>query len=203
MKKRAGILLVMVLSVILTGMRIWRVNQGIVMPEKREWRIGEIVPLADNYFLEEFEICEGYEVCVDEAKLLRVEDYLEKYGAPDRASWERENGVTLPEYVYDVTLTFYNTNKTETEGGIDLFNYVLCATDFTIPFCEELYATINCEKAGGSPMFSLRPDSEMTFSVPYGVFLSERSSYLNEKVLSERELYYVVSLYPVENRIRI
>ncbi len=201
--KILGILLAVILPAVVLGIRIRHVNQGIVLPEIRESEIGERIALHDNYFLEEYEICEGYELRVDDAELLPVEEYLEKYGLSDKETWEREHEVTLPDQVYDLTLTFFNTNTEETECGIDLYNYALCAVDYTIPFCEALYAEVNSDKAGGSPMFSLRPDSEAEISVPYGIFFSENISYLDERAITGRELYYVVSLYPVQNQIRI
>ncbi len=199
----AGILLAGSLSAAAVGVRIWHVNQDIALPEIRESEIGERVALLDNYFLEEYEICEGYELRVDDAELLPVEEYLEKHGLSDKETWEREHEMTLPDQVYDLTLTFFNTNTEETECGIDLYNYALCAADYTIPFCDALYAEVNSDKAGGSPMFSLRPDSEATLFVPYGVFFSGNGSYLDERALDSRNLYYVVSLYPVQNQIRI
>lgn len=206
--KRKRYIFVIFLSIILLGIivgfRIWDVNHQIELPEVETYEIGEFVDLGSNIFLEEYEAANGYQVRVNSATLVTFEEFLEKHSLnADEVIKVEGNMDKLPDYIYDLNVTFVNTNVRENGCGINLENYCIYANNFSISIDAELYSFANEEKKSTSMMFSLQPESELDFCLPFAVVTSANNSYLSKEILQEQDLYLYVSLYPVQNQIKI
>lgn len=201
--KKIGIILSASVIAGILGLRIWQVNKNVEPPEVKNWQIGEMVPLEKNYFLEEYEICDGYEIRVNRAELLTYEEFLKRYSSEDSKKFIYSDDIMKPNYIYDINVTFRNTNKEALETGIDLGNYYLCATDYFLQVTSELYALANSEKRNTSLRFSLLPESELDFQLPFGIWTEAEGAYLTMDALEQRNLYLLASLYPVQNQILI
>lgn len=199
--KKASIIFVGIIVAFLLGEKIYAVNKVVCLPTVKEWQIGEWVPMEDNYFLEEYEICNGYEIRVNEAELLTCDEFLEKYFCDQEEIMQ--DGKLLPDMVYDVSVTVRNVNQEDADCGLDLSNNDLFATDFTLRVHPDLYALANAEKKNTTTMFSLQPESELDFQIPYGIATTAEHAYLTPDVLEERDLYLLISLYPVQNQVLI
>lgn len=199
--KKASIIFVSIIVAIFLSVRIYVVNKDICLPTVKEWQIGEWVPMEDNYFLEEYEICNGYEIRVNEAELLTCDEFLEKYSCDKEEIMQ--DGKPLPDMVYDINVTIRNVDQENTDCGLDLSNNDLYAVDFTLSVHSDLYALANAEKKNTTTMFSLQPGSELDFQIPYGIATTTRRAYLTVDVLEQRDLYLLLSLYPVQNQVLI
>ena len=195
-------------SLFITGlfltMRIYKVNQEIAYPEVVTWMPGEEVDLDKNYFYDTYEICEGYSVCVNDVQLLTCEEFVRKYGCGDSEIKKITDYCSVfPDMVYDVSITVKNKNKERQETGINFYDYNIYSKDYILSIDSYLYELANAEKKNQSPMFSLRPESELTFNLPYGVSTNSSVSYLSEDVLRKSRVYLLVSMYPIQNQILI
>ncbi len=189
------------IAVIALSARIYKVNQDVSLPPVKEWQIGEWVPMEDNYFMEEYEICNGYEIRVDGAEVLTCDEFLRKYNRDMETVLQ--DGALLPDMVYDISVTIRNTNRQETDCGLDLSNNALYASDFVLSINPELYEIANAENNIATLMFRLQPMSELEFHLPYGIAISAKSAYLKEDAVKERDMYLLLSLYPVQNQVVI
>lgn len=191
------------------GIRIWFVNKEVDLPPIHTFSTGEEVPIGDNIFLDGFENMDGYTVRVNQAEIIPYQEFLEKHSYLDneRNPLFEEDELFYPEMVYDLNLTIRNTNKTEDlaeHSGINFINYHLIGTDFSMQISEMLYLVANPDlEVGMSEGFRLRPESEMEFNLPFFFAPSANMFPIQTEAVRNDQVYLVVSLYPVVNRILI
>ncbi|HHU18990.1 MAG TPA: DUF5028 domain-containing protein [Bacilli bacterium] len=191
------------------GFRIWHVNQAVDLPPVNNYTIGEEVAIGDNVFLDNFENMKGYSVIVNQAEILPYEDFLEKYNYIDdeEAPLFEEGDTFYPEMVYDLNITVKNTNQTEDpmeHSGINFLHYNLYGTDLVLQISNMLYLVANPElEYGVTDGFRLRPNSEMDFNLPYFYSPSDIVQPIQTKAIERDQVYLVVSMHPVVNRILI
>ena len=199
-----------VLTVILLGgigFRIWDVNQAVELPPVNTYAIGEEVVIGDNIFLDDYENMEGYTVTVNQAEMLSYDDFLTKYDYDGDDLQLNENDYSYPETVYDLNLTIKNTNQTEDpreHKGISFLPYELIGTNIRLTASHELYPIANPElEHSAGEGFSLRPESEMDFNLPFNISSSRDYDPGQTEAIMNDQIYLIVSLYPEVNRILI
>lgn len=193
-----------ILSVLL-AFRIRQVNHGIILPKIESYEIGEAAELEENFFNYEYEICDGYSVRVNHAELLTYADFLKKHNyveMGEKPLIPRDSKI-FPDMVYDLHVTIRNNNTEANDSGVDLGNYSLYAKDFSLQLETPLYVAVNPQVEGGTIAFQLKPESEMDFNLPFGIPLYSNYAYLSEKIIREKELYLILSLYPVQKQVVI
>lgn len=189
---------------IFIGVRIYYINREIEYPQIMTWQIGEEVDLNKNYFYDISEQCEGYSVCVNEVQLLTCEEFMEKYGyGEEEIKALADYSSIFPDMVYDVSMTIRNKNKEKKETGINLYDYNIYAADYVLSIDSYLYELANAEKKTQSLMFSLQPESELVFHLPYSVAIYSPAAYVSEDILQTDKLYLLISMYPIQNQILI
>jgi hypothetical protein len=192
----------LVVALLLTG-RIWWLNTNAEQTQQIIWECGEFVDLKDNYFVDEYEIADGYRVRVNSYSVETYLEFLQRYAGEEAESLLVTSDYQAGDMVLTLNATFQNTNSFAQDIGIDLYNYCLYGTDYSLLLDDFLYSMSNAEKKSTSTMFSLQPDSELDFQLPYVIDITSKYSYLTMQDMQKEPLYLTVSLYPVENRITI
>ncbi|WP_062046895.1 DUF5028 domain-containing protein [Bacillus sp. JCM 19034] len=187
------------------SVRVWSINQNVPLPPVYTYKIGEEVAIENDIFLDAYENMNGYTVTVDEATILSIDDFIDKYDAYNRLEeWEGD----ITEMVYDLTITIKNTNVMDDPlddfNGMQLIHYNLIATNFTLSYNSELFQMANPDLAELDMMssFKLRPESEMQLHVPFP-FSPNSQLKSSVETIKNNDLYLYVSLYPNEKRILI
>lgn len=164
MKKKAAVLILAILIVAAWTVRFLHINSDTKDAKIEVHDMGETVAIEDNYFTESIEMMNGYEVTVNEAEVLELDEYLERYGIKEE-DIEDDFIREKVKRVYDVHLTI--RNKDNTEGGIYFPDYILQGIDQYTSINYELYKLSNPEVAGGEMSIALVTDSEMNFHLPF------------------------------------
>lgn len=203
-------IILIVLTVILLGgigFRIWDVNQAVELPPVHTYAIGEEVAIEDNIFLDDGENMEGYTVTVNHAEILSYDEFMIKYNYDGPDLDFDENDWFYPEMVYDLNITIKNTNQTEDPHEhkyVSFLHYELIGTDIRLTASSELYPIANPELDHHVVEgFTLRPDSEMSFNIPYNFSPSNNINPIKTETIIKDQIHLMVSLYPEVNRILI
>lgn len=208
MKRMLGCIVCFVL-IILFGVRVWYINRDIALPPVLIYEIGEEVPIEENYFLTPADgNMNGYSITVNSTEMFSYDEYLQKYGYSEDehgALFEKDD-LLYPEMVYDLYVTVKNTNTTAdptAKSGINFHFYNLVTTDYLLQISSPLYQISNSSLAEGMMSFSLRPESEMNFHLPF--YFSPSGIYAPIKIdeVLNDDLYLVLSLYPNQLQISL
>lgn len=198
---------VMVLLLIFgIGVRIWYVNKDLEVQKIETYAMGEEVALENNIFFDENEDMSDYSITVKNAEIVTYEEFLDKYQYKenDDDPLFEDDDMTFPEMIYDIDVIVRNVNKEENlQSGMSFLDYWLINSDLQLQTSSLLYEIANPSLPDGTMQFTLRPDTEMEFHLPF--YFQPTSNYNPVSVEEVRNgnLRLVVSLYPVQKEIII
>ncbi len=189
MKNKISVISISLLLVIVYISRVIYVNSNTIAPEIVKYKIGDEVPIEDDFFDQSSEKMNGYSIKVTDTDILTIDEFESKYG-------EYENEFHA-EYIYIVTAIFKNSNNSLGESaGIDLGQYILQQNSYINFIDREAYELIN---EFDSIKFALRENSEMEFVIPFDI----NSMYIDIEELKSGDPTLVVSLYPHKKVIKL
>lgn len=189
MKNKILVISISLLLVIVYISRVIYVNSNTLAPEIVRYKIGDEVPIKDDFFDQSSEKMNGYSIKVTDTDILTIDEFESKYG-------EYENEFHA-EYIYIVTAIFKNNNNSFGESaGIDLGQYILQQNSYINFIDREAYKLTN---EIDSIKFSLRENSEMEFVIPFDI----NSMYIDIEELKLGMPTLVVSLYPHKKIIEL
>lgn len=208
MRKRYRRTFIIIMGILLFGgiaIRIGVVNQKRHITEVKTYDMGERVELGEDYFLEEYEIARDYAITAEWAEIMSCEEFLKECGYEGSVDdLFPVKTLIFPEMVYVVDVTVENIGQEEKEErGINFSFFDLAAADYRLQISDELYAVANPQMENGTMMFRLRPQSKMSFRLPYYFSVTAPNSYLTPEEAMTDEIYMVLSIYPTQKQIRI
>lgn len=189
MKNKILVISISLLLVIVYISRVFYVNSNTLAPEIVKYKIGDEVPIEDDFFDQSSEKMNGYSIKVTDTNILTIDEFESKYG-------EYENEFHA-ECIYIVTAIIKNNNNSFGESaGIDLGQYILQQNSYINFIDREAYKLTN---EIDSIKFSLRENSEMEFIIPFDI----NSMYIDTEKLKLGMPTLVVSLYPHKKIIEL
>lgn len=199
MKKAVKTIIICTFTVTLISLwafRFYSVNQNVASPTTKIYAQGEVVPYENDFFHRDDESRNGYEITVVSATLMTYKKFVtlhnktEEYISSDKIH---------PVYIYDIEISVKNNNtQDDTTKGIDLINTRLVTTNDSMQVNEDLFDLLYPDLSGQFG-FSLRPESEMIFHLPYATYESD----LTEKKILSKDWYLLISMYPTKKMIRV
>ena len=151
----AALLLISIL-----GVRIWYINSSVITIPVETYKVGEWVELDGAFQDVSYENTDGYSLRVKSAAIKSYSDFVREYGESE--DYMEED--IRPELVLDVEFEF--SNKGNTEGQIELFQYFVEGRYFTmVPNSSLWFLTV--PKGEGQMGFVLDQDTSFEFHVPY------------------------------------
>ena len=183
----AALLLISIL-----GVRIWYINSSVITIPVETYKVGEWVELDGAFQDVSYENTDGYSLRVKSAAIKSYSDFVREYGESE--DYMEED--IRPELVLDVEFEF--SNKGNTEGQIELFQYFVEGRYFTmVPNSSLWFLTV--PKGEGQMGFVLDQDTSFEFHVPY-IFRQMGSVELTgEKI----HIHIIASRAPVKKMIEI
>lgn len=189
MKNKILVISISLLLVIVYISRVIYVNSNTLAPEIVKYKIGDEVPIGDDFFDQSSEKMKGYSIKVTDTDILTIDEFESKYG-------EYKNEYNS-EYIYLITAVFKNNNNFLGESaGIDLGQYILQENSYINYIDREAYQLTN---ENDSIKFSLRENSQMEFIIPFDI----NSMYIDIEELKSGMPTLVVSLYPHKKIIEL
>ncbi len=197
MTKRKVLLFVIAGIFIAWFLIVIKVNATCERQVIKEYEIGDIVPFGQNYYEDEYEIIDGYELQVISANVYKYEDYL------SLMSISGDENAFHSKYIYDLEICFYNLDQ-EGERGINLISTYLASYDnrlaINIDLLTEIYPQL-----GYSPMeFRIRPGTSMVMHIPFQMEPVSSFYVQDEEVyFYNNDFYLNVTQYPEKQIVRI
>ena len=197
---------VVIMSVVI--FRIFQVNQNLEVTEVLNYNMGEEVSIGSNYFEDSTELMDGYSITANSATIYTFDDYLEKINLSSedaKTLFLEYDDNNFPDTVYEIELTVRNNNVEITDGGINFFKYSLYGVDYKIQLSSPLFAKLNptVNVSQGFIGFSLRPESEMKFFLPFAIRQGNKIKTIDtEKILND-SIVLPICLYPKQKQILI
>lgn len=181
----AALLLISIL-----GVRIWYINSSVITIPVETYKVGEWVELDGAFQDVSYENTDGYSLRVKSAAIKSYSDFVREYGESE--DYMEED--IRPELVLDVEFEF--SNKGNTEGQIELFQYFVEGRYFTmVPNSSLWFLTV--PKGEGQMGFVLDQDTSFEFHVPY-IFRQ-----MGSVELTGEKIHIIASRAPVKKMIEI
>lgn len=201
-KSAAGVCAVIcVLAVICgIGLRIYKVNTECEKPVVRVFEQGETAAVGNNYAYSVLEQTEGYEFVVQGGTVVTLTEFLDYYGESPHYLKEQRASTYEPRYVYILKVLIRNVNN-QNEKGFNLMDTPLIADNVQLQVNPDLYELMY-PKFGYAYAFMLRPGTEMVLYFPYTA-AAGTDEYCDYDFYNNRKLYFVISWYPEEIRMRV
>jgi len=194
MKKRLVIVFVVLFLALCLGRFIW-FNEKYPDVTRMYYGQGEFVPLEkDVVYIDQMD---GYEVRVNGAQVMYLEDFFQKYSVTEEQKAELYEGYMVPpEALYDITITLKNVDNTET--GISFADWVIQSDDIWCDFHDVLYRIAN--PGVDTSHVALRTGSEMEFHLIYNL---REERFLPEvwQNIQNYPMWITITCYPVKKMI--
>lgn len=172
------------------GFRIWYINSSVITIPVETYKVGEWVELDGAFQDVSYENTDGYSLRVKSAAIKSYSDFVREYGESE--DYMEED--IRPELVLDVEFEF--SNKGNTEGQIELFQYFVEGRYFTmVPNSSLWFLTV--PKGEGQMGFVLDQDTSFEFHVPY-IFRQ-----MGSVELTGEKIHIIASRAPVKKMIEI
>lgn len=183
------------------GLRIYKVNEECEKPVVRVFEQGETAARGYNYAETNHEGGNGYEFIVQGGTITTPDEILEYYGKDPGYYKEKGGSAFKPTYVYMLKVLIRNVNE-QNQKGVQLLSTPLIADNVQLMvnhvLLEIMYPTFG-EYYG----FAVRPGSETVLYLPFAASNSTYDEYCDYDFYTKRKLYYVISWYPEEIRMRV
>lgn len=168
----------------------WYINSSVITIPVETYKVGEWVELDGAFQDVSYENTDGYSLRVKSAAIKSYSDFVREYGESE--DYMEED--IRPELVLDVEFEF--SNKGNTEGQIELFQYFVEGRYFTmVPNSSLWFLTV--PKGEGQMGFVLDQDTSFEFHVPY-IFRQ-----MGSVELTGEKIHIIASRAPVKKMIEI
>lgn len=199
MKKIIAIIITIFL-VFAWGIRFYLVNKDVEKPNIQVFQKGITVPVEKDFFENSYnEDMDGYTFKILEASIMSSKDYFEYYHAEEQLNEDQLDEITrFTDYYYVVKVSIGNSGETFSDKkGISLGNCCLKGTTYILSLDETAFNVANPNMQG--PAFSLNPNTEKEFIIPFTV-ISELTSY---KSLQKDPPKLQISLFPTQKLLEL
>lgn len=203
MKKRI-ILICLAVLVCLSGIvvRIWYVNKDREERVIKIYPMGEMAPFEDDFYHLSGEIRDQYEIRVNWAIAMPVEEYLKSKGLTKEEVWPDVNNITD---ILDVNVTIRNNTSSDVdveddEQFFDFFNAEIENEGNSYQVDSELLWTLYPQINQGMFGFKIKPGTEYTMHLPYRVLDWQMTD--SEKIKNSKN-YMRMSQYPTKKLLEI
>ena len=136
--------------------RYLAVNERVPNVPLTVYHKGEMVAMERDILMESS--MEGYEIQINEAKVLTYEKFLKKYNAEDEYTH-------IPDKVYDVSVTLKNVNADD-GIGIDLSEFYLQGNCYFTGLNTNLLE-VSSPNLDGAVAIALRKGTEFNINLPF------------------------------------
>lgn len=202
--KKKTILILLAVLVCLSGVvvRIWYVNQGREERVIKIYPMGEMAPFEDDFYHLSGEIREKYEIRVNSATVMPVEEYLKSKGLTMEEVWPEGNNITD---ILDVNITIRNNTSPDVDVEndkqfFDYFNADIENEGNSYQVDSELLWTLYPQINQGMFGFKIKPGTEYTMHLPYRVLDWQRTD--SEKIKNSKN-YMRMSQYPTKKLLEV
>lgn len=187
MKKVLVLLTVIIISVL--SIKVYLLNKKAIYPISQQYKKGETVAIENNFFNSSKENMNGYSVTVIGTDIVSVNSFCEKYNVKEKEELLRYD------YIYMVKVDFQNNDNSLGENaGINIGEYMITNGAFMNYYCSEAYPYLN---DFDSPMFSLRPNSNKEFIIPFAI----DEEFISLDKIKNGNSKLIVSLYPYQKEL--
>lgn len=177
--------------------RIVYVNTHSINETRREYEMGEWIPLSGDFVNTADEMTDGYYLRVESANFFTYKEYMSECGYP-----EYYFGTDIRSPVIELKVSIRNENNENGFLAISKFN-LLNETKTISNTYNPIYAGLKnstLETAFGA---TIRPQTEFTIYLPFTMqYGPENRSYLAEN-RGNGVYYFVISKYPTRKEVKI
>ncbi len=163
------------------------------------YNTGDTVPIGKNFCQTANEENEGYEFVVKGGKVTTTAQLLSDNGKGEHYLKELNPKNWEPKYVYVLEVLIRNNGNTK-QIGVPFIGIPIVTDNLQIQVHEELFYVMY-PKLDGAMGLAVRPDTEVTMYIPYAS--PEIDEYCDADFFTEEDLYFVISWYPEEIKIRV
>ncbi len=210
MKKRRSVIICVITVLLLSAwvIRYISLNDGLKVGYKYDraiYETGEVVAFGDN-MSSGINYYDDYSISVDECRIYDSNEYILMLGKT-----EDDFNLDIPDKILEVTVTLYNDGEVREddtytdEDGVYFSSLQVVGTDWYEYFNREFTAYANeifQDDVWGSYGIIVVPQSAYTFKIIYNLDQRERTDAVWNKI-DETEMYLEVTLYPVNQLIKI
>lgn len=196
MRKRIIAIVAAIAVAVAWGARVAYINTHwpVAPAVEKTYPKGQTVALGKDFFWKANENMDGYSAQVLSARLVSREAFAKEVK-------ESKNllSKSVP-YLYIIKMKIRNDTNTQLEKtGVNLANFILQGANCAFEVSDIAVKALG-ETPEGQTSFSLRTNSEMTFSVPFAITAGQFDSI---ESLQKQPLKVVVSAYPVKKSLAI
>lgn len=189
MKNRFTFLVISIIIIIAYIVRVVHINSDNISPDIITYKLGDEVPIEDDYFNSSDEKMNGYTIKVLDTEIISMEKFQTEHSS-FISDLQAEN-------IFIVKVLVRNVDNTlESNAGINFGHYLIQEGSYINMLNRDAYPFVN---KFNSLSFSLRCDSEMEFILPFNI----DSQYIDVEKLKSGEPTLVVSLYPHKKVIEL
>ena len=189
MKSKLIVISISMLIFALYLIRVVYINTNTLAPKVTTYKVGDEVPIENDYFNSSDEKMDGYTITVLDSKIVSIDEFQAEH-----AEFVNE---LHADNIYLVKVLVKNIdNKLEGRAGIDFGHYMIQNGSFMNIVSRDAYPFVN---NFDTLAFSLRYGSEMEFILPFNI----NSRYIDIDKLETEFTDLVVSLYPHQKIIYI
>lgn len=189
MKNRFTFLVISIIIIIAYIVRVVHINSDNISPDIITYKLGDEVPIEDDYFNSSDEKMNGYTIKVLDTEIISMEKFQTEHSS-FISDLQAEN-------IFLVKVLVRNVDNTlESNAGINFGHYLIQEGSYINMLNRDAYPFVN---KFNSLSFSLRCDSEMEFILPFNI----DSQYIDVEKLKSGESTLVVSLYPHKKVIEL
>lgn len=189
MKNRFTFLVISIIIIIAYIVRVVHINSDNISPDIITYKLGDEVPIEDDYFNSSDEKMNGYTIKVLDTEIISMEKFQTEHSS-FISDLQAEN-------IFLVKVLVRNVDNTlESNAGINFGHYLIQEGSYINMLNRDAYPFVN---KFNSLSFSLRCDSEMEFILPFNI----DSQYIDVEKLKSGESTLVVSLYPHKKIIEL
>ncbi|MDY5577955.1 MAG: DUF5028 domain-containing protein [Lachnospiraceae bacterium] len=190
--------IVLTVSIIIVGVRIWKVNTEDEKIKQETYEMGETVDLSGCYLFQEDENVEGYSVTVIDSQLMTRQEFMESHGTIND-----DFNLKNDELVVNVKLLIQNSNKQDTgQTGLFIGGYKLTDRACFINLDSTLLTIANPTLP--SEMFlAIRPDSEMVVELPFSFSQNTKINPISKDRVEKGNFILTVAFSPVQKNLKV
>lgn len=186
MKCKFTLLVISVVIMITYIARVVYINSDNISPDITTYKLGDEVPIEDDYFNSSEEKMNGYTIKVLDTEIISMEKFQAEHSG-FVSDLQAENIFLVKVLVRNVDSTY---------GGINFGHYLIQEGSYISFLNRDAYPFVN---KFGTLTFSLRTNSEMEFILPFNI----DSQYIDVEKLKSGDPTVVVSLYPHKKVIEL
>ena len=161
---------------------------------------GDFVEVGDNFYIDGFEMMDGYSYRVNGAKSVKFDEYLKLIGHEELL--ENRSKETIPEKIILLDITLKNSGNTD--GNVFVLKYSLYSGSLCMSADFQLWSMID-ERFTGNAYIKLLENSEADMIIPF-IPMEINTVTMGDEVnrrINEEDFYFCICEFPVRKMIRV